>query len=1053
MNLHIRVLALVLCLIMVLGMLPATAFAAQEIEGLELGPNVIKDPDSPTGYTVKFLYENKSASQVTFAGDIALRNDLDWSDSKIYSPFEYEPGLMRSGTFTAPMTEIEDGLWYYEVPLAAGANQYWFYVDGNTNHMVADPANAPIWSPGSPDTKDAYNAVYVPYDEKQDYEPMKAREAENPRETEKGTWSYVSMEFGGQTHYMGVYLPYGYDENRPEPYKTIYVLHGYGQDESDWMGIGSVQNIMDNLAAEGRTEPAVIVSVTSDNNFLGSGGGFFGGGSYENVEGKLIPFIEENYNVSTKAIDRSWTGLSMGSMNTQNMINANAPLFGYYSAFSGGVSVRTTTAGLDQTHIFFATGWDDATVRPDSTAWLPLKEAGYYVDYLEITAAHDFNAWCQLFRIYLEDYLWQPEAFGDTAGSGEEPMPPPDCEHEYEAIVTAPTCTEAGYTTYACTKCGESYIADEVEALGHAYEDVVIAPTCTQQGYTTQRCTSCGTTLPIFGNITPALGHTYDKVVTAPTCTEAGYTTYTCSTCGYSYTDDAVASIDHTLDEGVVTKEATELEEGIITYTCTVCGITKLDSIPMKDHTHIYHITQTFEATCKEGGYTLYTCACGATYTGDETKPIGHKWDGGKVTTEPTEDAEGVRTFTCGNCGETRTEPIPPKAHEHSYTVTEEKEVTCTEDGYTTYTCACGDSYKENVVTAPGHDWDEGEILSEPKPTGEPGSIRLTCLVCGETEIREIPVFGCPHPSFTAVITAPTCTEAGYTTYICTRCGIDEYTDNEVAPLGHEFKDGLCTRCGAFDPENHDCVAKAFSDVPPVTDWAHEGIDYCVENKLMNGTGSDKFNPKGTLTRAELVTILYRLEDCPKVYYKGIFRDVPEGQWYTDAVEWAYANGIVNGVGDGTNFAPSATITREQIATILYRYAGEPEAEYCLGGYRDETKVNSFAVDAMCWAKENSIITGIQAEGGFWLKPQDSATREQIAAIMMRYLKQLPPAADPCTHEYTQIATTEATCVMAGSNIYTCILCDDFYTEETAPATGHDFVDGVCACCGVVDPD
>ena len=807
---------------MVLGMLPATVFAAQEIEGLELGPNVIKDPDSPTGYTVKFLYENKEASQVTFAGDIALRNDVDRSDPKIYTPFEYEPGLMRSGTFTAPMTEIEDGLWYYEVPLAAGANQYWFYVDGNTNHMVADPANAPVWSPGSPDSKDAYNAVYVPYDEKQAYEPMKAREAENPRETEKGTWSYVSMEFGGQTHYMGVYLPYGYDENRPEPYKTIYVLHGYGQDESDWMGIGSVQNIMDNLAAEGRTEPAVIVSVTSDNNFLGSGGGFFGGGSYENVEGKLLPFIEEHYNVSTKAEDRSWTGLSMGSMNTQNMINANAPLFGYYSAFSGGVSVRANAEGLDQTHIFFATGWDDATVRPDSTAWLPLKEAGYYVDYLEITAAHDFNAWCQLFRIYLEDYLWQPAAFGDVK----------ECDHDYEAVVTEPTCTEKGFTPYTCPKCGDSYVADEVDALGHNYEEVVIKPTCTQQGYTTQSCARCGATLPIFGNITQALGH---------------------------------------------------------------------------------------------------------------------KWDEGKVSTEPTEDAEGVRTFTCTVCDEIKTEAIDklPHAHDYKATITEP---TCEDSGYTTYICSkCGDEYVADEVEALGHEWDDG------------------------------------------VVFGPVCELGGWTTYTCLKCGYS-YKDDILASVGHYFVDGRCAVCGK--PLSHYTPVvpdPGLTDLPPEGHWAREGIDYCLEHKLMNGTGNNKFSPETIVTRAELVTILYRAVDAPEIAYKGTFQDVPDDQWYTEAIEWAAANKIVNGVGDGKNFAPNATITREQIAAILYRYETYKNDEITVEGnlkaFPDAANVSSFASTAMIWAIENKIITGATVDGVTYLKPLDSATREQIAAIMMRYLE------------------------------------------------------------------
>ena len=134
-----------------------------DITGLKPGPNVIKDANSPTGYTVKFLYENDEAQSVKFAGDILLRNWEDPSDEKAYNPDEFQPGMMRGGgAFIDDMVNVED-YWYYEVPLTAGANQYWFYIDGNTSYMAPDPNNIPQWSPNSDAaTKNAYNAVYVP---------------------------------------------------------------------------------------------------------------------------------------------------------------------------------------------------------------------------------------------------------------------------------------------------------------------------------------------------------------------------------------------------------------------------------------------------------------------------------------------------------------------------------------------------------------------------------------------------------------------------------------------------------------------------------------------------------------------------------------------------------------------------------------------------------------------------------------------------------------------------------------------------------------------------
>ncbi|MBE7006165.1 MAG: hypothetical protein E7424_03320 [Ruminococcaceae bacterium] len=420
------------------------------------GPSIVADPDSPTGYMGRFVYKNDAATSVTFAGDIMLRNDVEReADNKEYSPFDYRPGLMRAGTFTDTMTNLGNGYWYYEVPLACGANQYWFYVNGDTNTMVPDPANTPIWSPTA-QQKNGYNYVYVPYDEKQDYEPMKLREAENPRSDGKvGTWGYVPIEIGGTTHHMGVYLPYQYDENREEPYKLIFVLHGYGQDESDWMNIGSVQKIMDNLAAEGRTEPAIIVSVTTNNNEIGSQSD-----NYSNLMNVILPFLEEKYNISDDPMNRAFCGLSMGSMNTQNIINGGADRFGYFGPFSGGMRVNADAPGLKKTHIFFGTGWSDTTVRPDHTAHIPLQEAGYFIEYRVVTGGHDFNAWCQLFRIFCEEYAWNPAAFGDGD------VPPVDTTALAAAIDEADGIDTAPYTE-ASVKALEEAVAAAKEVLAN----------------------------------------------------------------------------------------------------------------------------------------------------------------------------------------------------------------------------------------------------------------------------------------------------------------------------------------------------------------------------------------------------------------------------------------------------------------------------------------------------------------------------------------------------------------------------------------------------------
>ena len=374
------------------------------------GYTLVKDPDSPTGYTARFVYKNDSGQQVYFNGDISLHNDADRSDTATYDPQDYRPGFMRGAGFKAEMQDLGNGYWYYELPLCCGANQYWYTV-GSSTTMLPDPANTPIWSPTA-QQKNAYNYLYVPYDEKQDYEVLKLREAENPRTDGKvGTWSYVPIQIDGATQHIGVYLPYGYDAERADPYKLIFILHGGGQDESDWMNIGSVQKIMDNLAAEGRTEPAVIVSPTTNANQLGGTSD-----AYANLFNVVLPFVLENYNVSKDKMDRAFGGLSMGSMNTQNIINAqtDAEKFGYYGPWSGGVSVNAGVPGIEYAHILFGGGTDDfgwTASAPQSVE--NLKAQGIFCDYKTVTGNHDFNTWCQMFRIWCEEYLWNPAAFGD----------------------------------------------------------------------------------------------------------------------------------------------------------------------------------------------------------------------------------------------------------------------------------------------------------------------------------------------------------------------------------------------------------------------------------------------------------------------------------------------------------------------------------------------------------------------------------------------------------------------------------------------------------------
>ena len=239
--------------------------------------------------------------------------------------------------------------------------------------------------------------------------------------------------------------------------------------------------------------------------------------------------------------------------------------------------------------------------------------------------------------------------------------------------------------------------------------------------------------------------------------------------------------------------------------------------------------------------------------------------------------------------------------------------------------------------------------------------------------------------SYAAVVTAPTCTSDGYTTYSCS-CG-ERYKADFIDALGHNYVDGICTRCGAKNSDDMPTVPSIeFSDVP-ANAWYAGAVDYAMENSLMNGVGDKKFDPEGSMTRAMLVTVLWRYEGSLK---KGTntFSDVPNGQWYTEAISWASAEGIVGGVGNN-KFDPEGKISREQMATILFRYAQEKGIDTSkrgnLGDFPDANRVSGYAKDAVQWAVGEKIINGSDGK----LLPQGNATRAQVATILMRFIENI----------------------------------------------------------------
>ncbi len=249
-----------------------------------------------------------------------------------------------------------------------------------------------------------------------------------------------------------------------------------------------------------------------------------------------------------------------------------------------------------------------------------------------------------------------------------------------------------------------------------------------------------------------------------------------------------------------------------------------------------------------------------------------------------------------------------------------------------------------------------------------------------------------------------TCEGNGYVVERCTVCGRTRNT-NITASLGHKWKllssvaatnvtDGAdtyqCTRCGDFETRVVLCQLNRFEDISK-EDWFYTYVREMVSSALMNGTSRTAFSPDDTLTRAMLVTILWRMQGEP-TSMPSAFSDVARNKWYTAAVDWAMDEGVVTGYPDGT-FRPNDPLTREQAAAILFRYAPvmgrRNDGRSDVSGFDDSSEISSYARNAMSWAKACGVLSGYPDNT---LRPEGEATRAQIAKMIVTFLKKTPLA-------------------------------------------------------------
>ena len=368
--------------------------------------------------------------------------------------------------------------------------------------------------------------------------------------------------------------------------------------------------------------------------------------------------------------------------------------------------------------------------------------------------------------------------------------------HNYAETTIAPTCTQKGHTSVTCARCGHSYQTSEVAARGHSYEDwyIVNTPTCTQTGLERRECRNCDAVEERTLNKT---GHSYSSQKIEPTCSEQGYTYYYCAYCGHSYTDNYVNPTEHSFGDWTIVETPTCVENGVRSRTCTQCGGIQQQTIALADHKYSTAVTK---PTCTQKGYTTYTCTvCGQSYRDNETAATGHNYSSWKEVKASTCTEKGTERRDC-NCGHYETRDKAAKGHSYGNWY-ESKAPSCTTKGQEKRDCKCGNS-ETREKAATGHSFGNWYESKAPGCTAK-GEDKRDCK-CGYFETREKAAKG--H-SYKAVVTEPTCTAGGYTTHTCSACG-NSYKDTEVAAKGHSYGNWTevqASTCTAKGQERRDC--------------------------------------------------------------------------------------------------------------------------------------------------------------------------------------------------------------------------------------------------------
>lgn len=627
----------------------------------------------------------------------------------------------------------------------------------------------------------------------------------------------------------------------------------------------------------------------------------------------------------------------------------------------------------------------------------------------------------------------------------------PVIPHDYEEIVTEPTCYAKGYTTYTCkvAECKHTYTGNETEIIPHDYEEIVTEPTCYAKGYTTYTCKVAECKHTYTDKETEVIPHDYAATVTDPTCEEGGYTTYVCKVeeCKHTYTGDEVPELGHDYEEFVT--EPTCTEGGYTTYICkndsthtytgneteklghsygedgrcenllpdgTVCGVYNLEQFGQcapnvnAELTSGSTLDTKFDGT-DAGKFTYVNTGSGWTIVDENGKYLAADANGNFVLSDSAYNwnySDGKFSTTVKVPGTSWIEQLLGLTKDATYYL-------AYSNGAATVN-ATGSAVTFSTTASNGYHTFNGVTVIEPTCTEE-GHTERVCIVCGETFKTDITSsLGHNH---VPTVHAPECESKGYTEYTCGNCG-DVYTDAEVPALGHNIVDGVCENCG--EP-----------------DYVITGeCNYKSEVSLSGGTYTLALNGTevGSYTFSS-VSGGWAIKDANGKYLAldANGNVVTSGSAYA----WTYSNGQFSGTVSKAGSSWLDKLLGKNTSTTYYLVAS-----------------GSGVASSTSGATATFFTGGVESYHNFEIRvvaptcSEEGYTERLCSRCGYSYKNNFVSATG---HHYVH-ASKDATCTENGGDVYTCNVCGDSYIENVITAPGHNFVNGICSVCGASEePD